>query len=324
MRKILENILIIFQILFNKVILKKPDFSEKNIFLNGMILSNKNKEKNIITNLKEIEFSSFSQFGEDGIISWITSKIPDLNKVFIEIGTEDYWESNTRFLLKSMNWKGYLIEGSKNHIKKIKSQRIYWQNNIKAINEFVTKENINNIIQENIREKSIGLLSIDIDGNDLWVLKELNFISPDIVVCEYNTIFGDKYELTVPYDKNFSRIKKHHSNVYFGCSIKALISVMNKKNYFFLGTCSTGINAFFVKNDYKEIFDKIILNKVFFPSLVREARDERNNLTFNNIYDNLDKIKHMDIIELNQNKKKLISDFGELYSNDWKKIINEG
>ena len=223
-----------------------------------------------------------------------------------------------------MNWKGYLIEGSKNHIKKIKSQRIYWQNNIKAINEFVTKENINKIIKENVREKSIGLLSIDIDGNDLWVLNELNCISPDIVVCEYNAIFGDKYELTVPYDKNFSRTKKHHSNVYFGCSIKALISVMDKKNYFFLGTSSTGINAFFVKNDYKEIFDKIILNKVIFPSLVREARDEKNNLTFNNIYDNLDKIKHMEIIDLNQNKKKLLSDFGELYSNDWKEIINEG
>ena len=77
--------------------------------------------------------------------------------------------SNTRFLIKSRNWKGYIFEGSKRCFK-IKSQQIYWQNNLKAVHVFVDKDNINQLINNYINEKNIGLLSIDIDGNDYWVL----------------------------------------------------------------------------------------------------------------------------------------------------------
>ncbi len=322
-KKIFRNLKIVFQILFNRIILRKPDFSEKKIFLKGQIYANEIKKKKIIKNFKEVEFSAFSQFGEDGIISWLISKIPNLEKIFIEIGTEDYWESNTRFLLKSMNWKGYLIEGSEKYVKKIKSQRIYWQNNIQAINEFVSKENINKIISNNIKEKNIGLLSIDIDGNDLWILKEIDTISPDIIICEFNTVFGDIHKIVVPYDEEFNRDTKHYSKIYFGCSIKALIDIMSKKDYYFLGTSSTGINAFFVKSIHKTIFEKIIIQKDYFPSIVREGLNKENELSFDNTSKNLEKIKDMEIVDLETNKIKSISELGEIYSENWKRELGE-
>ena len=323
MSKFFKNLKIVFLIIFNKYFLKKPDFSEKKIFIEGKLIAEKYKEKKTIKNFSDIEFSVFSQFGEDGIINWIVDKIPVSNKTFVEIGTQDYWESNTRFLLKLRNWKGYLIEGSYDYVKKIKSQRIYWQHNIKAINSLVTKENINQILSKNVKEKNIGLLSIDIDGNDFWVLKEIASISPDIVICEFNTIFGDLHKIVVPYEKEFNRETKHYSKIYFGCSIKALISMMERKNYYFLGTCSTGINAFFVKNFYKEHFNETILQKVYFPSMVREGLTKEKKLSFDNNYKNLEKIKNMNILEIETNKEKKISELGELYSKNWKRIINE-
>ena len=122
MKNFLKNLSIVISIFFNNKILRRPDFSEKNIFLQGKILENQILNKKNISNLNEVEFSAFSQFGEDGIISWLSNQIPDIKKIFLEIGTQDYWESNTRYLLKSQLWKGYLIEGSKEDEEKLKNK----------------------------------------------------------------------------------------------------------------------------------------------------------------------------------------------------------
>tara|TARA_B100000989_G_C19510468_1_gene458759 strand:- start:881 stop:1849 length:969 start_codon:yes stop_codon:yes gene_type:complete len=317
MKNLLRKISILFSILFNRYLLKKPDFSEKKIFLKGKQLEDLNKQKNQISDFKEVEFSVFSQFGEDGIISWIIEKIPEIKKVFVEIGTQDYWESNTRFLLKSKNWKGYIIDNSKKSINKIKTQRIYWQHNLKAIEFFVKKENINLLIAKNIKEKNIGLLSIDIDGNDYWVLNEINGLSPAIIVCEFNSIFGDLHKISVPYDENFDRNKAHFSNMYFGASINAFITMLKKKGYKFLGTSSTGINAFFVNDEFKSYFDNCIGENKIYPTLARESLDISGKLTHEDIFKALDKIKNLEVFDFDENKTKKITQYKNLYSKSW-------
>ena len=323
MIKLFKNISILFSIIFNNRLLRRPDFSEKKIFLQGQLLKNINKKKKKIRDLKEVEFSVFSQFGEDGIISWLVEKIPNINKIFVEIGTQDYWESNTRFLLKAESWKGYLIEGSKDHVKKIKSQRLYWQHDIKAINAFVDKENINSIIDKNIKEKNIGLLSIDIDGNDYWMLEQINELSPAIIVCEFNSIFGDLFKLSVPYKKDFNRNEEHYSNLYFGTSIKALISMLNKKEYTYLGTCSTGVNAFFVKKEHDSFFRSHIIDIKSYPSIAREGLDINGELTYENVLNSLSKINDMEVFDFDVNRTKKIKDYKNLYSDNWIKYLDE-
>ena len=320
MNKFFKNFLTLVSILFNKL-LKRPDFSEKKIFLQGKILENQNLKKEKINDLGEIEFSVFSQFGEDGIISWLSNQIPDIKKIFLEIGTQDYWESNTRYLLKSQQWKGYIIEGSKEYVQKIKKQSIYWQNNLTAINEFITEENINEIIKNNVKETNLGLFSLDIDGNDYWILKKLELTS-DIVVLEYNPIFGDIYKLSIIYESDFDRNKKHFSNTYFGCSIQAIINLMERKNYVFLGTNTHGMNAFFVnKNKYHHLKDKIA-NIIIFPPKIREARNNEGKLNFKNIKENLNIIKNFEVYDIDENKIRKLSDYNDLFSDKWNKYIN--
>ena len=72
-------------------------------------------------------------------------------------------------------------------------------------------------------------MSLDIDGIDYWAWKELNEVRPVIFVCEFNSIFGDKRAVTVPYDKNFNRTNFHFSNLAFGASIEAFKYISNKK-----------------------------------------------------------------------------------------------
>ena len=199
-----------------------------------------------------------------------------------------------------------------NH-KNIKSQSIYWRYNLLAKNYYVTAENINKIISENNFDKKISLFSLDIDGNDYWILKNLN-VRPEIIVCEYNGLFGDINKITVPYKKTFNREKEHYSNLYFGCSIKSLTSLLKLKGYIFIGSNSSGNNAYFVKKaKFKHLINKLKTIKVFEPKF-RESRNLKNKKTFLNYKDSLIKIRKKKILNLDNNKMVKIENIKKFYS----------
>lgn len=305
MKFILIKILKIFLRPFRHTLISiSKEFIEKEIFNSGLIISNQNIKKfKKIDNLSDVEFSTFSQWGDDGIIDWLISNLKFKNKKFVEIGIQDYWECNTRFLLKKRNWNGLIIDMSKDYIQKIKKQDIYWKHNLTAKQVKISKENINKILVDNNFNKNIGLLSLDIDSNDYWVIEAMN-VSPGIIVCEYNGIFGDNYKITVPYKKNFNRTKEHYSNLYYGCSINALISLMYKKGFVFIGTNSAGNNAYFLKKkNFNIIKNKIRQKKIFLPKF-RESRGTNNQKTFLSIEKSINLIKNKYVYDLS--KKRLI------------------
>jgi len=210
------------------------------------------EKKNDSENINDHELKIFSQFGEDGIINYLINKIQIKNRTFIEFGVEDFEEANTRFLLEARNWKGLIFDSSNNNINKIKKKDYYWRYNLIAKKEFVTAENINELIENNLKNEEIGLMSIDVDGNDYWIWKSLEVVRPKIIVIEYNARFGSNEAVVVPYNKNFDRIVAHHSTIYFGASLKALYKLAKLKNYSLVATNMNGNNAFFVKNSELE------------------------------------------------------------------------
>ena len=200
--------------------------------------------------LADSEFRVFSQWGEDGIIQFLLRHVEVERKLFVEFGADEYnKESNTRFLLTNDNWAGLVIDGGQEHIDRLKQTRAYWLYNLKAVRAFITRENINRLLEENGVVGEIGLLSIDIDGNDYWVWKAVEVVSPVIVVVEYNYRFGGEVAVTIPYDERFERARAHPSKTYFGASLKALCLLAESKGYAFVGCNSNGVNAFFVRRD---------------------------------------------------------------------------
>jgi hypothetical protein len=192
----------------------------------------------------------FSQFGDDGIIQYLINHLPIKNKTFIEFGVENYKESNTRFLLVNNYWSGFVIDGSADNVNQIKKDKTYCYYDLRAKCNFITRENINELMLESGFNSEIGLLSIDIDGNDYYVWKELNLLSPDIVICEYNSLFGFEYQITIPYKNDFVRNNSTHFTLY-GSSLAALVNLAKSKGYFFIGSNSAGNNAYFINNKHK-------------------------------------------------------------------------
>ncbi len=216
----------------------------------GRIQATLNAHKENIQSLDEVEFQVFSQFGDDGIIQYLVNKLPIQNKTFIEFGVEDYREANTRFLLVNNAWSGLVLDGDPKNIQQIKSGQLYNFYDIRARQRFITKDNINEIIQAEGFNKEVGILSIDIDGNDYWVWKAITGIEPSIIICEYNSLFGFEEAITIPYQADFIRGKKTPLNFY-GISIKAACILAKEKGYFFIGCNSAGNNAYFIKESLR-------------------------------------------------------------------------
>lgn len=89
-----------------------------------------------------------------------------------------------------------------------------------------------------------GILSINIDGNDYWVWKEIDCITPDLVIVEYNYRFGQEKSVIIPYDPNLYRGDAHYSMIYYGASIQSLVKLGREKGYSLVARNQSGNNLF--------------------------------------------------------------------------------
>jgi len=219
----------------------------------GKLQAHLNSQRSNIKRLSDVEFQVFSQWGDDGIIQYIIDKLEIPNKTFVEFGVENYKESNTRFLLINNNWSGLVMDGSKANVDFIRKDKISWAHELHAWQQFITKENINNLLTDFLKlgyDPGIGLLSIDVDGNDYWIWKEINVVNPVIVVVEYNSVFGLN-PWTIPYQQDFVRSQDCTDPrfIFYGSSLTALCDLADEKGYYFIGCNSAGNNAYFVRKD---------------------------------------------------------------------------
>lgn len=251
--------------------------------------------------LIEAEFKVFSQWGDDGIIQYLIHHLDIENKLFIEFGVENYTEANTRFLLMNDNWSGLVMDGSEKNINYIKNDEIYWRYDLKAKSAFINAENINDLILSENISGTIGLLHIDIDGNDYWVWKNITAIDPDIVIVEYNSVFGSERSITIPYNKSFVRTEAHYSNLYFGCSLAALCDLADEKNYHFVGCNTAGNNAYFVKKSKIGKIKVLRAEDGFVAAKFRESRNIKGELTFLNGKEKLNSIKGLKVLNTRTN-----------------------
>lgn len=230
--------------------------------------------------VQDAEFTIFSQSGEDGIIQYLLSKVSVDRRIFVEVGVEDYREANTRFLLMNDYWRGLIVDGGTDHMHYLRTQKLGWQYDIRAVSAFVTRDNINQLLDTAGFTGDIGLFSLDIDGNDYWVLKAINVVSPRIVVVEYNSGFGPTAAVTVPYDPGFTRTRAHYSNLYYGASLSALALLMQDKGYALVGSNRAGSNAFFVRRDVLGSLEPRSAAECYVESPIADSRGPDGSLTY--------------------------------------------
>jgi len=281
------------------------DYTDR--ILLGRMLAEFNNQKTTINNIQDVEFKVFSQWGDDGIIQYLINNIQIDHKVFVEFGVENYTEANTRFLLINNNWRGLIMDGDKANMDLVKNEPFFWRHDLTAIPNFITRENINQILTANGFTGNIGLLHIDIDGNDYYVWEIMDVIQPDIVIVEYNAVFGYEHPISIPYQADFYRTKAHTSNLYWGCSLNALCYLAEKKGYTFIGTNNNGNNAYFIINHKVGNLPQPGVRQGFTDSSFRESRNADGQLTYLSGANRFDIIKEMTVFDVKNRKNVILS-----------------
>lgn len=188
----------------------------------------------------------YSQADEDGLLLYIFSLIGFTNKLCVDMAFGSPFGANTTNLIVNWGFYGLLVEGKKseqtNFFEMHKDSCIYPP---KLVHAWITAENVNELCINNRFEGEIDLFSLDIDGVDYWIWKNLHAISPRVVVVEYLDILGPDRALTVPYKPDFNRFDIHED--FFGASLKAFVKLAAMKGYRLVGTNRYGYNAFFVR-----------------------------------------------------------------------------
>lgn len=253
----------------------------------------------VAESLRQAEFSVFSQWGADGIIQYLLRSTAVGPEVFIEFGVADYRESNTRFLMANNGWSGLLIDNGTQHVEFLAQSSLSWRHSVQAVQAVVTPENVNELFRRSGLIGDIGLLSIDIDGNDYWVFEAIDAVSPRIVVLEYNSVLGAEHALTIPYTPGFNYETAHFSGLYYGASLQALTLLASAKGYCFVGCESSGCNAFFVRRDVMDRIEECSIQDGYVASRFQTGRDAAGQpLYLGNHRERLEMIKGMPMYDV--------------------------
>lgn len=289
-------------------ILYRINKTEENILLtNGAVLT-KQQLVQTTTNINDYEFKIFSQFGDDGIIQYLARNLNLENETFIEFGVQDYLESNTRFLLMNNNWSGFVMDGSAEAMTKLQQQEWFWRYNLTCKAVFIDRDNINALLAAT-QFKNLGLLHIDLDGNDYWIWESLDLsqLNPAIIIVEYNCVFGKERPISVPYDPRFYRTEKHYSNLYWGASIKAFEYLGEQRGYALIGCNRAGNNAYFVRKDLlNERVKPCRAEDAYYDSKFRESRDRNGNLSYLHGDERRRVIANMEVINVVTSGRELV------------------
>ncbi len=264
------------------------------------ILSSRANSYNF-TRLWDAEVKVFSQWGEDGILDYLCEKVGLVKPKVLEIGAGNFTECNSRFLAENRNASVFAVDGRDDLIPSIECHSLRWKTHIYGYQTWVTPKNINEIVEK--ASQAIGkldLLSLDLDGNDYWIMQAANLDSVSVVVVEYNPLFGHSKAVTVARDDAFERTSKHYSWLYYGASLKAFVDLLEKKDFEFVGTNRVGNNAFFVR--------RVLRNKIpleisidlseYTDWRIREARSQDGQLSLASGYNRVIEMKDLPLIDL--------------------------
>jgi len=168
----------------------------------------------------------------------LVKKLAGPTKTFVEFGFHPT-QFNCIGLIKTH--RGLLIDGDR---RRATLGNKLLPSSIEVRSEFL---NLDNIDAVGSHFPKVGVLSIDVDGNDYWFLERLLRTSPELICVEYNASFGHE-SVTVPYDPAFMRHSKHSSGWYHGASLVALAKLCAGFGYGLAAVSAGGGNAFFTRS----------------------------------------------------------------------------
>lgn len=206
----------------------------------------------------------FSQGDEDGITLEILDRLGSLDKTFIEIGCGDGLENNTAALVL-LGYRGCWVDGNKSCIAQINKALLnqFDDPRLIAFHEFVKSDNCEDIFEkciDHIGSRSIDVISIDIDSNDIGVIGcAINVASPKCIIIEYNSSIPPLSTLGIDWQSDGWAYDDFQSG-----SLSYI--AQSCPNYTLVACSSSGTNAYFIRNDLmNDQFETYPIRDLFVP-----------------------------------------------------------
>jgi hypothetical protein len=199
---------------------------------------------------------AFSQTDEDGLTFEIVRRLGLEKGTFAEFGVGDGLENNTLSLVAA-KWRGFWAGNE--DLAFNPNPEGHEAVNFTYMKAFITRANILEIIRvglQSIRKEQLDLISIDLDGNDIYFVETMlgNAIAPKVFIVEYNAKFIPPIDWRIDYADDY----RWEGTDYTGASFCAFHNVF-KANGYFPVCCNgfSGVNAFFVRNEYRDLFPEV-------------------------------------------------------------------
>ena len=264
-----------------------------------------------LVDLWDAEVKVYSQWGEDGIIDYLCESLRISKPKILEIGAGDFTECNSRFACEFRNASVFAVDGRPELKENVSSHPLKWKTHLFSDNQWVTPENV---IEIERRARSlmsgIDIVSLDLDGNDYWILDSMGLEEVSVVIVEYNPLFGHDFAVTVPRKDGFIRGEEHWSWLYYGASLKAFVRLLIDKDFTFIGTNRVGNNAFFVSTS--KVSEVPIRPAPDFQRYtdwrIRESRSEDGKMSFSSGDDRMIPVLDKPLIDVITGKAVTVRD----------------
>jgi hypothetical protein len=172
--------------------------------------------------------SGFSNFDEERILEEFTARLvpEERARVAADVGAGDGIRGSNTYALFRGGWRGVGFEGDEKRARRL--ARAYRNfEGVEARHALVTPSNVVALLGEAGVAEDFGVLSLDIDSYDYWVLDAvLNSFRPRVVVTEINEKIPPPVRFVVRYDPDF-RLQHH----FFGYSIASLEELCARHAY---------------------------------------------------------------------------------------------
>lgn len=254
-------------------------FQQQQLILVNQWKEWRSKELSPLKSIQEAGFRCYSQFEEDGIILYLMTLLGVANGTAVEICCGDGTECMASNLIINHGYKGYLFDGSRVNVHrareffKSKKDCLLFQPEIRQ--RWITAENINNLLHEIGCPKDVDFLSLDLDGNDYWVWKAIDYVRPKVCCFETSNVIPTNLSLTIPYDPKFFCWTQENPE-FRSVSLLAMVNISREKGYRLVGSHRHGFNVFFVREDLlSSLIQETTLEKVHFNEWTTYSQKHR-------------------------------------------------
>lgn len=181
--------------------------------------------------LQKVKYSlrgRFSHANEQRILArYIEQLLPETwPKTVVDIGAGNGVRWSNSYALLLAGWKALGIEADPQKYGLL--SKVYSKfPGARASNSLADPDNVGSLLRDFNIEENFGVLCLDIDGNDYWVLDAiLSSFRPGLVVTEINENIPPPLRFIVKFDPDF-QLRYH----FYGYSIAALEDLCEKHDY---------------------------------------------------------------------------------------------